>query len=74
MGAGAGKITKFSNQYYSHQEAYHKYNEIMKDLSSKIFNEEKYPFFAEMLLFGMADKYIYRDIKKEIEIKIKSWT
>lgn len=66
-------ITQFSSQYYSHKEAYLKYNELMKDLSSQIFGEKSYPFFTEMLLFGIADKYVHDDMKKDIEIKVKSW-
>lgn len=65
--------TSFSDFYYSHKEAYRRYNELMRDLSKKIFQEEKYPFFAEMLLFGIADKYVFEDIKQEVIIKLKSW-
>lgn len=64
--------TDFSKYYYSHKEAYNKYNELMNKLSVKLFGNNSKPFFAEMLLFGIADKYVHQDMKKEIEIKIKS--
>jgi hypothetical protein len=64
--------TNFSKYYYSHKEAYNKYNELMNNLSIKLFGNTAKPFFTEMLLFGIADKYVHQDMKKEIEIKIKS--
>lgn len=64
--------TKFEKYYYSHKEAYKKYNELMTNLSVKLFGDNSKPFFAEMLLFGIADRYVHQDMKNEIEIKIKS--
>lgn len=62
----------FAKFYYSHKDAYIKYNELMIDLSRKLFGENAKPFFAEMLLFGIADKYVHQDMKNEIQIRIKS--
>lgn len=62
----------FSKFYYSHKDAYIKYNGLMIDLSRKLFGENAKPFFAEMLLFGIADKYVHQDMKNEIQIRIKS--
>jgi len=62
--------------YFSYKEAYHRYCRLMKDWSSKLWHDNysrrlKYPFYLEMLLFLIADKEIYKDMKKSIHIEIK---
>ena len=64
--------TNFQDYYYSHTEAYKKYNDLMNNLCQKLFADDPKPFFTEMLLFGIADNYVHEDMKKEIEIKFKS--
>jgi hypothetical protein len=62
--------------YFSYKEAYHKYCQLMKDWSLKLWNDSysrrrQYPFYLEMLLFVIADKEIYEDMKKSINIEIR---
>lgn len=62
----------FAKFYYSHKDAYTKYNELMIDLSRKLYGKNAKPFYAEMLLFNLADTYVHQDMKNEIQIRIKS--
>jgi hypothetical protein len=62
--------------FFSYKEAYHKYCQLMKDWSLKIWNDfysirRQYPFYLEMLLFVIADKEIHEDMKKSVHIEIK---
>lgn len=62
--------------YYSYKEAYHQYCQLMQDWSSKIWSDTystrcQYPFYLEMLLFLIADKEIFEDMKSSIKITIK---
>ncbi|HBR22882.1 MAG TPA: hypothetical protein DD713_10130 [Nitrospiraceae bacterium] len=62
--------------YFSYKEAYHKYCHLMKDWSMKLWHDNysvrrQYPFYLEMLLFLIADKEIFEDIKTSIHIEIK---
>lgn len=62
--------------YVSYKEAYHKYCHLMKEWSLILWNDNypkrrQYPFYLEMLLFVIADKEIYEDMKKSINIEIR---
>ena len=64
------------NLYYSYKEAYYRYCQLMRDWSLKLWNDNyskrrQYPFYLEMLLFLIADKEVFEDIKKSISIIIK---
>jgi len=60
-------------EYYTQNEAYQVYNNLMKSLALRIFGEDSYPFYAEMLLFGIADNQVIKEMKSEIELKLKCW-
>ena len=53
--------------------SYHKFCEFIKDLSKKVFEDERkqYPFYLEMLLFSIADKEIYEEIKSSVKITLR---
>ena len=64
------------NLYHSHKAAYHKYCQLMRDWSAKLWNDtyskrRGYPFYLEMLLFLIADREIFDDMKKSVSITIK---
>jgi len=53
----------------SHKVAYHRYCDLMIKLSNAIYERHE-PYWAEMLLFSIAPKYITGDIKQSISISI----
>lgn len=55
----------------SHKTAYHEYCNLMKDLSSKLYNSEA-PYLVEMLLFIISPKQIVNDIKNSVSIQISA--
>lgn len=70
------KDRKDDELYYSYKEAYNIYCELIRDWSLKLWSDkhserQQYPFYLEMLLFLVADKEIFEDIKKSISITIK---
>ena len=67
-------ISEYENQeslYLKEQEAYFKYCEFIQDSYQKVFDNQTAPYELEMLLFTIADKEIFKDIKKNINISIK---
>lgn len=52
-------------------ESLFKNMQINIPFQSEVVNMEEYPFFTEMLLFKMADKEIFNDVKKSISVNIK---
>jgi hypothetical protein len=55
----------------SHKIAYNDYCNLIKDLSKKVFNNDK-PYQLEMLLFILAPDEIIESIKSTVEINIKN--
>ena len=69
-------IIQGEDLYYSYKQAYHRYCDLMRKWSLKLWNDNyskrrQYPFYLEMLLFIIADKEIFEDMKKCINITIK---
>lgn len=60
-GRDSGKI--------SHKIAYHRYCDLMIELSIAIYKRHE-PYWAEMLLFAIAPNYIACDVKQSISISI----
>ena len=70
-------IIHVEDLYYSYKEAYHRYCDLMKEWSLKIWgddhsNRKQHPFYLEMLLFVIADKEIFKDMKECIDITIQN--
>ncbi len=66
-------ILNLSNKNYTyktHQSAYFEYCKFIRELSSKIYEEDK-PYKLEMLLFTIAPGVIVDDIKKSVKINIE---
>lgn len=68
-------INQDEDLYYSYKEAYHRYCYLMRDWSLKIWNDnyperQQHPFYLEMLLFLIADKEVFEDMKKSVNITI----
>lgn len=56
--------------YKNHRIAYHDYCQLMKKLSMEVYAKSE-PYWAEMLLFILAPKYIVNDIKSSLQIALK---
>ncbi|MDR2060140.1 MAG: hypothetical protein LBQ29_01910 [Acinetobacter sp.] len=56
--------------YKTHRIAYHDYCQLMKKLSMEVYAKSE-PYWAEMLLFILAPKYIVNDIKSSLQIALK---
>ena len=64
-------INEFGNArelYIKEQDAYLKYCDFIINGVSQVFDREVNPFELEMLLFTIADKEIFDDIKRNIKI------
>ena len=62
-------LTRCDSGRISHKVAYHRYCNLMIELSEAIY-ERNEPYWAEMLLFSIAPSYIVDDIKQSISISI----
>lgn len=58
--------------YKSHQLAYFDFCDFVRTTSKIIYGENAKPYELEMLLFTLADKEIFMDIKENLKITIKS--
>nr|WP_314541714.1 hypothetical protein [uncultured Massilia sp.] len=58
--------------YMSHQEAFHRYNTLLKQLAHAVFGLEAKPYRVEMLLYMIAPTFIVSEIEKNVSIKITS--
>mgnify|MGYP003581797343 FL=1 len=58
------------NVYIPEQEAYFKYCDFIKSTVNQVFWPNAEPYELEMLLFTIADKEIFQDIKKHIKLSI----
>ena len=59
--------------YIKKSEAYVELNKLIKEVNNRLWEEEareKMLFYTEMLLFSIADKYIYQDITKKVVLSI----
>ena len=59
-----------SSTYVSEQLAYFKYCDFIKTTSKLVYGENAKPYELEMLLFIIADKEIFEDVKVKLRIKI----
>lgn len=57
--------------YKTHENAYFEYCELIKKLSSEIYEPDK-PYKLEMLLFMIAPEIIVNDVKSTIKIELRS--
>lgn len=67
------KNDKFEGLYYNRDESYFKYVNLIKSINSKIWkNDEnnKYPFYTEIILFCLSEEIIINEIKEELGIRI----
>jgi hypothetical protein len=67
-------IDHYSNNnstYVSEQLAYFKYCDFIKTISKLVYGEDAKPYELEMLLFVIADKEIFEDVKDKLKISIK---
>ncbi len=56
--------------YFNEHEAYFKLCELVKKLSERVFEDNKYPYYLEMLLFQIAAKEILAEIKAKVKVTI----
>jgi hypothetical protein len=59
-----------SNLFLNSGDAYFIYCDLIKELNTKLFPNQK-PYHLEMLLFIIADNIIFKELKSSIELKIK---
>ena len=64
-------VTEFDVHYFSKDEAYFQYINLINKFSKALYCDDAKPFYAEMLLFGMADKYVFEDMKRSLRLSIK---
>ncbi|WP_440871830.1 hypothetical protein [Vibrio diabolicus] len=62
-------LTGRDSDKISYKDAYHRYCDLMIELSKAIYERHE-PYWSEMLLFSIAPKYITGDIKQSISISI----
>lgn len=56
--------------FISEQQAYFDFCEFVKNTSKEIYGENAKPYELEMLLFTLADKEIFEELKEKIKITI----
>ncbi|MCD8403925.1 hypothetical protein [Tenacibaculum finnmarkense] len=64
---------KDKTNYIPEKESYIELNNLIKEVSKKIWNEEKSKmlYYTEMLLFSIADREIFEDITNRLTLEIK---
>ena len=64
---------KDKTNYIPEKESYTELNNLIKEISNKLWNEEKSKmlYYTEMLLFSIADREIFRDITNRLTLEIK---
>lgn len=65
------RLTGLDHDYLHWDVAYHRYCELLIDLSAKALCEER-PYHMEMLLFVAADKWIQGEIRRHTDFEIKT--
>ncbi|MFK8102809.1 MAG: hypothetical protein AB8G15_09805 [Saprospiraceae bacterium] len=67
------KAKDLDAHYYTGDIAYRKYNELLKALANELYGDQaQAPFLIEMLLFGMADKFVLNDLERSVNISLNS--
>ena len=64
---------KDKTNYIPEKESYIELNNLIKEISSKLWNSEKSKmlYYTEMLLFSIADREIFKDITNRLTLEIK---
>jgi hypothetical protein len=64
---------KDKSSYIPEKDAYLELNQLIKELSQKLWDSEKSKmlFYTEMLLFSIADREIFQDITSRLTLEIK---
>lgn len=64
---------KDKTNYIPEKESYLELNNLIKEISSKLWNSEKSKmlYYTEMLLFSIADREIFKDITNRLTLEIK---
>ncbi|WP_298289124.1 hypothetical protein [uncultured Lutibacter sp.] len=64
---------KDKTSYIPEKESYSELNYLIKEISNKLWNEEKSKmlYYTEMLLFSIADREIFYDITNRLTLEIK---
>jgi hypothetical protein len=64
---------KDKTSYIPEKESYTELNNLIKEISNKLWNEEKSKmlYYTEMLLFSIADREIFKDITNRLTLEIK---
>lgn len=60
-----------TEMFIAPQEAYFEFCKLVKTTSVKIFGESAKPYQLEMLLFTLADKEIFVDLKQRLDLNFK---
>lgn len=61
----------YDSLYYKQYEAYHVYCKMLVSLNNYLWESDeqrKYPFYTEMILFGLSTSIVLEEIKKEVKI------
>lgn len=62
------EYVKITELYVSQQNAYFEFCDFIKKNTELISGENSKPYELEMLLFTLADKEIFKDLKERIKI------
>lgn len=66
------EYVKSTELYVSQQNAYFEFCDFIKKTTKLIYGENSKPYELEMLLFTLADKEIFKDLKEQIKITTSS--
>lgn len=58
--------------YKSHQQAYFDFCDFVRNAAKEVYGDNAKPYELEMLLFILADNEIFKDIKANLKISVKS--
>ena len=56
--------------FYTHQEAYFKFCDLVKELSKKVYGQECPPYKLEMLLYAISNKEIHQELIELTKIQL----
>ena len=64
---------KDKTNYIPEKESYIELNNLIKEVSNKLWNSEKSKmlYYTEMLLFSIADREVFSDITNRVSLIIK---
>ncbi len=66
------RLTKEQLVYRTHENAYHEYCSLVRQLTPLVFDVNSKPFKLEMLLFMIAPTWIVEDIGKTVSVEINT--